>query len=142
MLLRTVLLCSAISFATTQARAQSTGPASPDEAKPDRAPLITATTTSLACYFKNAAGQTTWQWGLAPGNQWYAIVGSWQTTPHTKLQKFFTDTAAGPLTDACNRASSYYKLKGYTLFAYFAADGSAGYNYPIVSCGVELYPRY
>lgn len=142
MLLRTILFLIVTCLTTSPALAQNTGPASPDAAKPERAPLATADSTSLACYFKNAAGNVTWQWGLAPGNQWYALTGSWQSTSYTKLQKFFTDTTTGPLADACQRAATYYKLSGYTLLAYFAADKSAGYNYPIVSCGIELFPRY
>lgn len=133
-----VFLCAAAM--QTAALAQETGPLSADETKPAAAPLFTANSTSLACYFKRADGNVTWQWGLAPGNQWYQLTGSWLTTPYTKLQKLFTDTSTGPLNDACARSKTYYKLKDYTLIAYFAADKSAGYNYPIVSCGVELFP--
>lgn len=142
MAIRSRVLLSALMCVTASSFAQSQGPASPDEGTPAVAPLSTANSTSLACYFKNAGGNVTWQWGLAPGNQWYQLVGAWQTTPYSKLQKFFTDTTTGPLNDACDRARSYYKLSGYTVIAYFAADKSAGYNYPIVSCGVELYPQF
>lgn len=142
MKIRAIVFTSALAFAGASALAQTTGPGSPKDAIPAAAPMVTAQTTSLGCYFRNAAGDTTWKWGLAPGNQWYQLSGNWQTTPYSKLQKFFTPTSTGPMNDACSRSKAYYSLAGYDVFAYFAADSSAGYNYPIVSCGVELYPQY
>lgn len=142
MQLRAIVFTSALAFAGAHAFAQTTGPSSPEQATPASAPLITAQTTSLACYFRNTAGNVTWKWGLAPGNQWYQLSGDWQTTPYSKLQKFFTSTTTGPMNDACSRSKAYYSLTDYSVIAYFAADSSAGYNYPIVSCGVELYPQY
>lgn len=137
-----IAFASALAVGGTAPLAQTTGPGSPQQAIPEAAPMASAQTTSLACYFRNAGGDVVWKWGLAPGNQWYQLSGTWEKTAYTKLQKFFTTTTTGPMNDACSRAKTYYSLTGYDMFGYFAADSSAGYSYPIVSCGVELYPQY
>ena len=141
MSIRTIVLIFVAALVNASASAQTSGPISADAARPPSAPLVTADTTSLACYFKNASGSVTWQWGLTPANKWYELTGTWFTTAYTKLQKFSTGTTTGPLNDACAQSLSYYKLTGYSLFAYFAAAKAAGYNYPIISCGVELFPN-
>ena len=142
MSIRIVLFLSVAALIHAPAFAQNPGPASPDEPTPASAPVVSATTTSLACYFSKAdhSVRSTWQWGLSPGNQWYQLTGSWETTPYTKLTKFFTDKPTAELNEACKRSKNYYKLHGYDMFAYFAADSNIGYNYPIVSGGVELFP--
>ena len=99
------------------------------------------TTTSVACYVINGSS-ITWQWGLNDDNSYYALNGYWITTPHTGLTKFVTDTSVDELLTAANQAIFYNKLTGYTVFAMFAADKSAGYNYPIIVGSSELYPTY
>lgn len=99
------------------------------------------TTTSLACYVQNGS-KVTWQWGLNDDNSYYALSGYWITTPHTRLTKFVTDTSEDEMVAAANNAIKYYNLAGYTLLAIFAADKSAGYNYPIIVGEDELYPTY
>lgn len=92
----------------------------------------------VACYFGSPASPR-WQWALAPGNAWFAMDGEWNKTQFTKLEKFFTDTTQSTIHDACLRAQSYYGESGQ-LFGMFAATSSTGYNYPIVTGGVELFP--
>jgi hypothetical protein len=99
------------------------------------------TTTSLACYVRNGSS-VTWQWGLNNDNSYYALNGYWITTPNTRLTKFVTDTDEDELVAAANNAIKYYNLAGYTVLALFAADKSAGYNYPIIVGDSELYPTY
>jgi hypothetical protein len=101
-----------------------------------------ATTTSLACYFvKN--GSVTWQWGLNNDDSYYKLNGDWKKTPYTKLTKFFTQTSKTDITNAAAKAQSYYGLDGYSLVGIFAANGSSGYNYPVVvNNSEELYPAY
>lgn len=100
-----------------------------------------ATTTSLACYFRKTNGDVEWQWGLNDDNSYYKLNGSWFTTPYTKLQKFVTSTSLGDIKRAAGAAQTYYKLTDAVLIGIFAADKSAGYNYPIVVAGDELYPE-
>jgi hypothetical protein len=97
------------------------------------------TTTSLACYLQTGSG-VTWQWGLNADNSYYALHGYWATTPYTKLTKFVTDTSPDELLAAANRAIEYYKLAGSSVLGIFAADSSAGYNYPIIVGDSLLYP--
>jgi hypothetical protein len=99
------------------------------------------TTTSLACYFQHGSSAP-WQWGLNADNSYYKLNGFWLTTPYTKLMKFVTDTNAGELVAAANQAMAYYGLGGSSILAICAADSAAGYSYPIVSRGSELYPKY
>ena len=101
-----------------------------------------ATTTSLACYFVKG-GSVTWYWGLNNDNSYYKLNGDWKQTPYTKLTKFFTQTSKTDITTAAAKAQSYYGLDGYSLVGIFAADGSSGYNYPVVLNNTEeLYPAY
>ena len=103
--------------------------------------LQTGTTTSLACYIQNGSS-ITWQWGLNNDNSYYVLNGSWITTPYTGLTKFVTTTSLDQLMAAAANAIRYYQRTGYTVLSLLAADGSAGYNYPIVSGGTQLFPRY
>ena len=84
----------------------------------------------------------TWQWRLNNDNSYYALNGYWITTPNTRLTKFVTDTDEDELLAAAKNAITYYNLAGYTVLALFAADKSAGYNYPIIVGDSELYPTY
>jgi hypothetical protein len=114
----------------------------PEAAKPAGAQADTDT-SSLRCYFKKVTKdgtETTWGWGVASDNSWFKMSGTWKTTPTTKNQKFFTDTSQSAMNTAAENALRYYKLVGYTLVGYFAATQGAGYDYPIVTSGVELYP--
>ena len=43
---------------------------------------------------------------------------------------------------AANNAIRYYQRTGYTVEAVLAADSSSGYSYPIVSNGLQLFPRF
>ncbi len=99
------------------------------------------TTTSVACYFQKD-GKVTWQWGLKSDDSSYALKGYWITTPHTGLTKFVTTTGEADLAAAADRAKAYHQLSGWTLLAVFAADRSAGFNYPIIVGDAELYPTY
>ena len=99
------------------------------------------TTTSLACYVQKGS-DVTWQWGLNSDNSYYVLRGAWVTTPYTGLTKFVTSAGQQEMAAAADNAIAYYKLSGYTLQSMFAADSSAGYNYPIVAGGTELYPKY
>lgn len=99
------------------------------------------TTTSLACYVQKGS-DVTWHWGLNNDNSYYVLNGNWITTPYTGLTKFVTSASQADLLAAANNAIAYYKLAGYTLQSMFAADSGAGYNYPIVAGGTELYPKY
>lgn len=140
MLTKNVLAFSFAALMSTAIVAQAAGPKSPQETVND-AP----TTSSLACYFKGADGTVKWQWGLAPNsnNSWFELTGAWKKTEQTKLKKFFAVASKSDLDAACSTSQAYYKLTGYTLFAYFAADKGAGYNYPIIVNGdLELYPQY
>ena len=101
----------------------------------------TGTTTSLACYVQKGS-DVTWHWGLNSDNSYYVLSGKWIATPYTGLTKFVTNASQAELVAAANNAIAYYKLAGYTLQSLFAADSGAGYNYPIVAGGTELYPKY
>jgi hypothetical protein len=83
----------------------------------------------------------TWQWGLNADNSYYKLNGYWITTSHTSLQKFVTDTDEAEMLAAANRAIAYYNRAGYSVIGLFAADSSAGYNYPIIVGESELYPK-
>ena len=95
----------------------------------------------MGCYVQKGS-DVTWQWGLNSDNSYYVLRGTWVTTPYTGLTKFVTSASQQEMAAAANNAIAYYKLAGYTLQSMFAADGSAGYNYPIVTGGTELYPKY
>ncbi|WP_141841926.1 hypothetical protein [Humibacillus xanthopallidus] len=97
------------------------------------------TTTSVACYLQKGS-DVTWQWGLNADNSYYKLNGYWITTPHTRLQKFVTDTDEAEMMAAANRAIAYYNRTGYSVIGLFAADSSGGYNYPILVGESELYP--
>lgn len=97
------------------------------------------TTTSVACYLQKGS-DVTWQWGLNADNSYYKLNGYWITTSHTSLQKFVTDTDEAEMLAAANRAIAYYNRAGYSVIGLFAADSSAGYNYPIIVGESELYP--
>ncbi len=99
------------------------------------------TTTSLACYVRNGSN-VTWQWGFNGDNSYFELTGYWIKTAHTGLTKFVTDTDEAELLAAAEKAIEYYKLTGYTVLALFAADKTAGYNYPIIVGDAELYPSY
>jgi hypothetical protein len=99
------------------------------------------TTTSVSCYVSNGSNAT-WQWALNDDSSWFELTGYWITTPYSKLTKFVTDTSLDDLLTAANKAISYYNLTGYAVVALFAADKSAGYNYPIIVGSAELYPTY
>lgn len=99
------------------------------------------TTTSVACYVSNGES-VTWQWGLNADNSYYTLNGYWIKTPQTGLTKFVTDTSQDEMIRAANRAIDYYKLAGYSVLAMFAADKSAGFNYPIIVGDAELYPTW
>jgi hypothetical protein len=105
----------------------------------DAAP--TGTTTSVACYLRNGT-DVTWQWGLNDDNSWYVLNGQWITTPYSGLTKFVTSAGQGDLVAAANNAIRYYQRTGYTVEAVLAADSSSGYSYPIVSNGLQLFPRF
>jgi hypothetical protein len=105
------------------------------------AAVPTGTSTSLACYVQKGS-DVTWHWGLNNDNSYYVLNGNWITTPYTGLTKFVTSASQADLVAAANNAIAYYKLAGYTLQSMFAADSGAGYNYPIVAGGTELYPKY
>lgn len=107
----------------------------------DGAAVQGSETTSLACYLQKG-NDVTWQWGLNNDNSWYKLNGSWYTTPYTKLQKFVTNTSESEIIAAAHNAIRYYERRGYEVLAVFAADKSAGYSYPIVAGGRELYPKY
>jgi len=98
-------------------------------------------TTFLACYFRKSNGDVEWHWGLNSDNSYYKLSGDWFTTPYTKLQKFQTFTSVENIQRAANTAQAYYKLTEAVLIGIFAADKNAGYNYPIVLSGSELYPE-
>lgn len=100
-----------------------------------------STTTSLACYFRKANGDVEWQWALNNDNSYYKLNGSWFTTPYTKIQKYMTSTSLADIQSAATAAQTYYNLTGAMLIGIFAADSSAGHNYPIVASGNELYPE-
>ncbi len=97
-------------------------------------------TTTLACYLQKG-DEVKWQWGLNNDNSWYKLNGSWHKTPYTKLQKFLTDTSESEIIGAAKNAINYYGMDGYNVLAIFAADKSAGYNYPIVVGDRELFPK-
>jgi len=99
------------------------------------------TTTSLACYFRKTNGDVEWQWGLNDDNSYYKLNGSWLTTPYTKIQKFMASTSFEDIQRAASASQVYYNLTGAALIGIFAADSTAGYNYPIVASGSELYPE-
>lgn len=101
----------------------------------------TGTTTSVACYLRNGT-DVTWQWGLNDDNSWYVLNGQWITTPYSGLTKFVTSAGQGDLVAAANNAIRYYQRTGYTVEAVLAADSSSGYSYPIVSNGLQLFPRF
>jgi len=106
--------------------------------RPAGAPAATDT-SSLRCYFRKGS-EMTWGWGVTNNNAWFSMSGTWTKTPITKLQKFFTATHQSEMNTAAENALRYYKLVGYTLVGFVAATSSAGYDYPIVSNGTELYP--
>ena len=127
--------CSATAFAQK-------GPANKTDRAENAVPAATAGNTSLACYFQKD-GSNTWYWGLTSNSAWYEMPGDWQTTPLTKLQKFFSTASESQIRAACANTQTYYGLVGYTLQAAFAAQKSAGYNYPIIINGnTELWPQY
>ena len=147
MTMRAIAIIAALvaTFPFAAALAQNAAPRGRPNPVPPVPPVATDTTTSLVCYFKKGEGEnedTTWQWGLNPDDKSFVLSGQWRTTPKTQLQKFFTDTLKGPMDAACDRAKTYYELDDYQLFAYFAANNVLNYNYPIVACGVELFPDY
>jgi len=122
--------------------AAGNGPANNQDRSEKAMPTAAAGSTSLACYFQKG-GDTTWYWGLTGNSAWYQLPGDWKTTPYTKLQKFFSTAGQSDITAACNNSSTYYGLVGYTFIAAFAADKSAGSNYPIVVGGnTELWPQF
>jgi hypothetical protein len=128
--------------ASPLALAAGKGPASAQDRSENAVPTSSSDTTSLACYFQKG-DSITWYWGLTSDSQWYTLPGSWQTTPYTKLQKFFSTASQSDITQACGNSSTYYGLVGYSLLAAFAADRKAGSNYPIIVGGsTELWPQY
>ena len=128
--------------ASPLASAAGKGPASAKDRSEKAVPAASAGTTSLACYFRKG-DSTTWYWGLTSDSQWYQLPGAWQTTPYTKLEKFFSTANQNDITQACGYSSTYYGLVGYSLLAAFAAQKNAGYNYPIIVGGnTELWPQY
>ena len=97
--------------------------------------------TYTACYFRDSNGKVSWQWGLKSDNQWYSLSGQWIKTEFTKLEKFETTESYASIYDSCENSKNYYKVSA-DLFAIFAANKGAGYNYPIVVGGGELFPLY
>ena len=103
-------------------------------------PKLGAGFSYVACYFGDASNYQ-WHWGLTPANGWYAIAGDYSTSQFTKFQRFTTAASQSDIATACAQSKAYYNITG-NLFAAFAATQSAGYNYPILSNGTFLYPRY
>lgn len=121
--------------------ASAAGPANKTDRSEKAVPAAEAGSSSLVCYFQKGT-DTTWYWGLTSASAWYSLPGNFQTTPYTKLEKFFSTASQGDITSACANSATYYGLVGYNLLAAFAATKKAGYNYPIVINNVELYPQY
>lgn len=134
-------LALSVAFAPA-AFAEGKGPASNTDFSEKAVPAVAAGSTALVCYFQKGS-DVTWKWGLTSDSGWFSLPGEWQTTQYTKLQKFFSTASQSAVTTACSNSATYYGLVGYTVMAAFAADMSAGYNYPIVVGGnTELYPQY
>lgn len=128
--------------AAPNAFAQSQGPTSKTDRSENTVPTAAAGSASLACYFQKG-NDITWHWGLNSDKSWYSMPGEWKKTTYTKLEKFFATVGQNDITNACSNSQTYYGLVGYSLMAAFAAQKSAGYNYPIIVNGnTELYPQY
>lgn len=95
----------------------------------------------VACYF-GSADDPIWRWALTSGDDQYVIDGEWQTTQFTQVEKFFTTATNDEMNDACINAQSHGGIDR-SLFAWFAATGSADSRHPIVIGGTtELFPQY
>lgn len=142
MKLRHVLALAIVAALPSLALAAGKGPANNKDLSEKSVPVAAADSASLACYFQKGS-DTKWYWGLTSDSAWYQLPGNWQKTPYTKLEKFFSTASQSDVTSACTNSSTYYGLVGYTFTAAFAAQKSAGYNYPIVIGGnTELWPQY
>lgn len=142
MKLRHVLAFALVAALPSISLAAGKGPANNQDRSEKAVPAAAAGSSSVACYFQKGS-DITWYWGLTGDSAWYQLPGTWQKTPYTKLEKFFSTASQSDITSACGNSSTYYKLVGYTFVAAFAAEKAAGYNYPIVIGGnTELWPQY
>ena len=104
------------------------------------------TTTYISCYF-GTVGSNTWRWGLNNDKRktYFVMNGEYKKTPFTRNEKFFTAITKSSVDNACATSKSYYNIK-QPYIAGFAANSSAGYNYPIVTVNgstyTELYPQW
>jgi len=94
-----------------------------------------ATTTYVTCYFRDADGKSTWQYGLVGNNNsWYNLHGVWG------VNKFETSTPRDEIIESCRQSQRYYEHGDKTLIDMFAADSSVGNNYAIFSDGQLVKP--
>lgn len=101
---------------------------------------MVASSSNVACYFRDGNGNVTWQWGLTSYSAYYSFAGDWVETPFTKVMKFSSTTPYEELCAACNNAKIYYRISdSFHLYAFFASTSGWGRNYPIVLGGNELF---
>ena len=97
------------------------------------------TYTYTACYFEKGDDKT-WQWGLNGNNGWYELGGRWVKTNETRIERFETSTNRNDIVGSCINSQKYYAKSDYRISGIYAADKSAGYNYPIYANGQEVTP--
>jgi hypothetical protein len=97
------------------------------------------TYTYAACYFQKGDNKT-WQWGLKGDDGWYKLNGKWVVTADTKITRFETSTNRNDIVGSCLNSQRYYNKGDYSIVGIYAADSSAGYNYPIYANGQEVTP--
>lgn len=97
-------------------------------------PAEASADTSVVCYFQIDRGGTTWQWGLRESNDWYKLDGRWINDNGN--YRFETSTSRDEIIESCRRSQRYYN-RGEIKNVY-AANSSAGSNYPIIANGQEV----
>ena len=102
----------------------------------------TEDSTYTVCYFKKG-GTTTWHWGLDGRNNWYQILGSWETSINrTQKYIFKTDTRFKQIYQSCLNSRRYYKKSDYTIIGIYVSNSNIGKNYEVYTPEGRVLDRF
>ena len=92
----------------------------------------TKDSTYTVCYLKKGS-TTTWHWGLDKNDNWYQILGSWETETMNRTQDYIfkTDTYFSEIKQSCENSRDYYGKNDYSITGIYVSDSKYGKNYEI-----------